>query len=46
MDRIDLRVLGRVAKGGKPDDVVPVTRGSLALMARELTELRRLVPAQ
>lgn len=46
MDRIDLSVLGRVAKGGKPDDVVPVTRGYLAMAMRELAALRRQVPVQ
>ncbi|KQM76715.1 hypothetical protein ASE70_08055 [Sphingomonas sp. Leaf22] len=45
MQRVDIVKLQAVA-AGKADEVVPVTRGLLDIIARELATLRQTVAAQ
>lgn len=45
MQRVDIAKL-RAAAEGRADEVVPVTRGLLDIIARELATLRQTVAAQ
>lgn len=45
MQRVDIEKL-RAAAEGKAEEVVPVTRGLLGIMAREIATLRQAVAAR